>query len=63
MIKLIMQTKGKFNNKILKRGEFVYKYLDTNYNFLSMEIDPITKQVRILLFIFKNNIFYKKRNM
>lgn len=45
MIKFILQTRGKFNNKILKRGEFVYKYFDSNYNFLSREIDPITKEV------------------
>lgn len=46
MIKLILQTKGKFNNKILKRGEFVPKYFDSNYNFLSTEIDPVTKEVK-----------------
>jgi len=43
MLKLIMQTKGKFNNKILKRGEFTPKYFDAQNNFLSKEADPITK--------------------
>lgn len=51
MIKLILQTKGKFNNRILRRGEFVYKYFDNNYNFLSCEIDPISKQVFIIFFL------------
>jgi serine/threonine-protein kinase PRP4 len=37
MIKLIMQTKGKVNSKLLKRGEFVSKHFNPqNFNiFLS----------------------------
>ena len=45
MLKLIMQTKGKFNNKMLKKGEFTTKHFDSQNNFLSKEIDPITRHV------------------
>lgn len=46
MLKVILQTKGKFNNKMLKRGEFSAQYFDHQNNFLSTEIDPVTKDVR-----------------
>ena len=56
---MIMLTKGKFNNKILRRGEFVYKYFDNNYNFLSCEIDPLTKEVSNFLIIYLSyNLHY-----
>ena len=45
MLKLIIQTKGRFNNKMLKRGEFSSQYFDHHNNFLSEEIDPVTKEV------------------
>jgi serine/threonine-protein kinase PRP4 len=45
MLKLMMQAKGRFNNKYLRRGSFTSKHFDDDYNFLSREIDPITKEV------------------
>jgi len=45
MLKLIMQTKGKISNKLLKKGEYSHKYFDNQNNFLSLETDPVTKQV------------------
>ncbi len=45
MLKMIIQTKGRFNNKMLKRGEFSRQYFDNHHNFLSTEIDPVTKEV------------------
>lgn len=45
MLKVILQTKGRFNNKMLKRGEFSGQYFDQQNNFLSAEIDPVTKEV------------------
>ena len=51
MLKLIMQTKGKFNKKMLINGQFVFKYFDSQFNFLSCELDPVTKQVKLA---FKN---------
>ena len=54
MLKLILQTKGRFNNKMLKRGEFSSQYFDHHNNFLSTEIDPVTKEVFFLLFSHNN---------
>ena len=31
MLKLMMQTKGKPNNRMIRRGEFSGKYFDPNY--------------------------------
>ena len=42
MLKLMMQTKGKPNNRMIRRGEFSGKYFDPNYQFLSDEIDKVT---------------------
>jgi serine/threonine-protein kinase PRP4 len=44
MIKLILQTKGKFSQKILRRGQFTNLYFTEEGNFLSLEIDPYTKK-------------------
>lgn len=38
-----MQRKGKLNNKMLRKGIFITKYFDKDLNFLSKEVDPITK--------------------
>ena len=43
MLRLQIQTMGKFSQKILKRAAFVTKYFDSNYTFLSKEVDPTTK--------------------
>lgn len=45
MLKLMMQAKGKFSNKYLRRGSFTSKHFDDDYNFLSHEIDPISREV------------------
>ena len=42
MLKLIMQTKGKFSIKMLKKGVFTEKHFDHNYNFLERHVDPKT---------------------
>jgi len=44
MIKLILETKGKFSRKILKRAQYSNLYFTESGNFLSLEIDPYTKQ-------------------
>lgn len=46
MLKLMMQTKGRFGNKMLRKGEYVYKHFDAQNNFLSQETDPVTREVR-----------------
>ena len=43
MLKHIMALKGKFNGKMLRKGDYTGRYFDNNVNFLSIEIDPVTK--------------------
>lgn len=43
MLRLMMQTKGKFTNKLLKRGQFSNLYFITDSIFLSKEHDPVLK--------------------
>ena len=48
MLKLIMQTKGKISNKLLKKGEFSSRHFDiANNTFLSLELDPVTRTVTL----------------
>lgn len=44
MIKLIMQVKGKFPQKILKRGQFTSHYFNEKGHFMSHEIDNVSKK-------------------
>ncbi len=44
MIKLIMQIKGKFPQKILKRGQFTNHYFNEKGLFISHEIDNLSKK-------------------
>lgn len=43
MLKMHIQTMGKFSMKMLTRSAFKQKYFDQQLNFLSNEKDPITK--------------------
>lgn len=45
MLKLMMEVKGPFTKKMLRKGMFVDKHFesDQNMSFASMEDDPITK--------------------
>lgn len=43
MLKLMMETKGRFNIKMLNKSEFAEKYFDSDYNFLHQYFDKITK--------------------
>jgi serine/threonine-protein kinase PRP4 len=45
MLKYIMQTKGKFKTKLLKRSAFAHEYFNTqNYNtFLSYDESSVSK--------------------
>jgi len=35
MIRLFSETKGKFNNKLMRTGKYVHRYFDNNQQFLS----------------------------
>lgn len=45
MLKFMMETKGKFNHKMIKKGTFSSKHFDLqSFDFLSEETDSVTKQ-------------------
>lgn len=52
MLKVILQKKGKLNNKLLGRGTFIPKYFDQSQQFQSIEVDPITRKPYIKPTIF-----------
>lgn len=45
MLKFFMDVKGKFPNKVIRKGAFKDQHFDTNYNFLYHEIDKVTERV------------------
>jgi len=47
MIKLMMQIKGKFSAKMIKRGKFSDEFFTEQGEFLSQEIDPVTKKIYV----------------
>lgn len=49
MLKFFMDLKGKFPNKVIRRGAFKEQHFDSNYNFLYHEIDKVTERVSLLL--------------
>ena len=46
MLRLIMDVKGKFPNKMLRRGQFMSNHFDEQLNFLQQERDKISGKVR-----------------
>ncbi|EAR92852.2 cyclin-dependent kinase-like Serine/Threonine kinase family protein (macronuclear) [Tetrahymena thermophila SB210] len=44
MLKLIMDSRGKFNKKMLQNGKYVEEYFDQNYNFKYTYVDKQTNQ-------------------
>jgi serine/threonine protein kinase len=44
MLKAIMEVKGNFSMKYLKKGEFSGKHFEDNGDFVSVDIDPKTQQ-------------------
>ena len=47
MLKLMMQIKGKPSTKFLKRGKFCSEYFNEQFEFLSEEVDPISKKIYV----------------
>ncbi|KAK9761538.1 U4/U6 small nuclear ribonucleoprotein prp4 [Basidiobolus ranarum] len=43
MLRLMMELKGRFSNKVLKKGQFTEQYFDEQMNFLSVESDKISQ--------------------
>ncbi|CAM0135470.1 unnamed protein product [Umbelopsis sp. WA50703] len=44
MLKHIMDVKGKFSAKMLRKGQFTEQHFDDQYNFLSQEVDKLTNK-------------------
>lgn len=44
MLRIIMETQGKFNHKMLRKGQFTSQHFDENLDFLSSQIDPVTNR-------------------
>ena len=44
MLKFILQVRGNISNKLLKKGKFSKDFFNEKNEFLSIEIDPITKK-------------------
>lgn len=42
MLRIMMETLGKFNHKMLRKGEFTFQHFDENLDFLSREVDKVT---------------------
>lgn len=44
MLRYMMEVKGKFSHKMLRRGQFAGQHFDENLNFLQIEVDRLTNK-------------------
>lgn len=44
-----MDLKGKFPNKVIRKGAFREQHFDSNCNFLYHEVDKVTERVSIII--------------
>ncbi|XP_057651943.1 serine/threonine-protein kinase PRP4 homolog [Diorhabda carinulata] len=49
MLKFFMDVKGKFPNKVIRKGAFKDQHFDSNYNFLYHEIDKVTEREKVVV--------------
>ncbi|CAH0547889.1 unnamed protein product [Brassicogethes aeneus] len=49
MLKFFMEVKGKFPNKVVRKGAFKDQHFDANCNFLYHEIDKVTEREKIVV--------------
>nr|XP_023026600.1 serine/threonine-protein kinase prp4 [Leptinotarsa decemlineata] len=49
MLKFFMDVKGKFPNKVIRKGAFKDQHFDGNYNFLYHEIDKVTEREKVVV--------------
>lgn len=47
MLKLFMDLKGKFPNKLIRKGTFKDQHFDSSYNFLYRDVDKLTGMVSV----------------
>ena len=51
MLLLMMELKGRFNTKMIRKSQFGQQYFDDLGAFLSVEQDRVTKTVRSIAFL------------
>ncbi|OAD74249.1 serine/threonine protein kinase Prp4 [Phycomyces blakesleeanus NRRL 1555(-)] len=44
MLKYMMELKGRFPNKMLRKGQFAAHHFDSDFNFMAVECDRLTKK-------------------
>ncbi|XP_019873833.2 uncharacterized protein LOC109601966 [Aethina tumida] len=49
MLKFFMDVKGKFPNKVIRKGAFKDQHFDSNCNFLYHEIDKVTEREKVVV--------------
>ncbi|XP_023216649.1 serine/threonine-protein kinase PRP4 homolog isoform X1 [Centruroides sculpturatus] len=49
MLKFFMDLKGKFPNKLIRKGAFREQHFDSNCNFLSHEVDKVTEREKVVV--------------
>ena len=54
MLRSIMECRGKFSHKILRKAEFAGLHFDDLLNFRSVEKDKLSGKVHVLCLLFKS---------
>uniref|UniRef100_A0A914Y2L5 Protein kinase domain-containing protein n=1 Tax=Panagrolaimus superbus TaxID=310955 RepID=A0A914Y2L5_9BILA len=49
MLKFMMDLKGKYANKVIRRAEFRTQHFDENCNFMYHEVDKVTQRDKITI--------------
>jgi len=49
MLKLFMDFKGKFSNKLIRKGAFKDQHFDSSFNFLYREVDKLTEREKVVV--------------
>ncbi|RWS28390.1 Serine/threonine-protein kinase PRP4-like protein [Leptotrombidium deliense] len=49
MLKFFMDLKGRFSNKMIRKGAFKDQHFDQNCNFLYQEIDKVTEREKVVV--------------
>ena len=52
MLKQIMELKGRFPNKLLRKAQFTTDHFDEDFNFMSAEVDRVTKNEVVKKMVF-----------
>ncbi|KAI8853042.1 kinase-like domain-containing protein, partial [Chytridium lagenaria] len=50
MLKMMMEVKGRFSHKLLRKGQFSHQHFDEQMHFLQVDFDKISGKVKWLIF-------------